>query len=138
MLRKLKAFLKDETASAALEYGLFAAGLAVVVVTAVKPVSLVPACPTCGIPMRFVTAIAEFGRHPELRIYVCKQCEKTAIEEWEPGKSVGGSRWGDAATATAIECGLRITRIVVVTIVVAKEMGNKLHTTFSSISTQLK
>jgi Flp pilus assembly pilin Flp len=91
MVRKLTEFLKDDSATVAIEYAFFAAGLTVVVITAVKPAKLSPACPTCGLPMHFVTAIAKFSLHPQLRTYKCRICEKTAMEEWEPGK--GGSTW---------------------------------------------
>jgi len=86
MVRKLRDFLKDETATTAIEYGLVAAGLAVVMITAVRPANPSPACPTCGLPMRLVTTIPQFSLHPELRIYKCRKCEKTAMEEWAPGK----------------------------------------------------
>jgi len=86
MVRKLRDFLKDETATTAIEYGLVAAGLAVVMITAVRPANPSPACPTCGLPMRLVTTIPQFSLHPELRTYKCRKCEKTAIEEWAPGK----------------------------------------------------
>jgi transposase-like protein len=86
MVRKLRDFLKDETATAAFEYGLVAAGLAVVMITAVRPANPSPACPTCGLPMRLVTTIPKFTLHPELRTYKCRKCEKTTIVEWEPGK----------------------------------------------------
>jgi hypothetical protein len=86
MVRKLRDFLKDETATTAIEYGLVAAGLAVVMVTAIRPANPSPACPTCGLPMRLVTRIPKFSLHPELRAHKFRKCEKTAMEEWEPGK----------------------------------------------------
>jgi hypothetical protein len=86
MVRKLRDFLKDETATTAIEYGLVAAGLAVVMITAVRPANPSPGCPTCGLPMRLVTTIPKFSFHPELRTYECRKCETTAMEEWEPGK----------------------------------------------------
>ncbi len=86
MVRKLRDFLKDETATTAIEYGLVAAGLAVVMMTAIRPANPSPACPTCGLPMRLVTRIPKFSLHPELRAHKCRKCEKTAMEEWEPGK----------------------------------------------------
>jgi pilus assembly protein Flp/PilA len=38
MASKLRAFLKDETAATAIEYGLIAAGIAVVIISVVKGV----------------------------------------------------------------------------------------------------
>ena len=92
MVRKLRDFLKDETATAAIEYGLVAAGLAVVMITAVRPANPSPACPTCGLPMRLVTTIPKFSLHPELRTYKCRKCEKTSMEEWAPGKHGSSSQ----------------------------------------------
>jgi Flp pilus assembly pilin Flp len=85
MVRKFRDFLKDESATAAIEYIILAASIAVAIITAVKPPSL--ACRTCGRPMRFVTATAKFGRHPELRTYECGQCKETVVEEWRPRES---------------------------------------------------
>jgi len=84
MVRILRDFLKDESAAAAIEYVILATGIAVVIITAVLPANSSRACRTCGRPMRFVTAIAKFGRHPELRTYECGQCKETSIEEWKP------------------------------------------------------
>ena len=81
MVRKFRHFLKDELASTAMDYALFAAGLAVVVITAVKPERILPLCPACGLPMRFVKTIAKFDLHPELRVYACTGCRKTNVEE---------------------------------------------------------
>ena len=36
MLKRIKAFLRDESGATAIEYGLIAAGIAVVIITAVK------------------------------------------------------------------------------------------------------
>ena len=36
MLRQIKAFLKDESAATAIEYALIAAGISIVIITAVK------------------------------------------------------------------------------------------------------
>jgi pilus assembly protein Flp/PilA len=44
----------------------------------------------------------------------------------------------DESGATAIEYGLIAARISVAIIAVVNNLGTKLHTTFSSISTQLK
>jgi len=93
MVRKLRDFLKDETATAAIEYGLVAAGLAVVMITAVRPANPLPACPTCGLPMRLVTTIPKFSLHPELRTYKCRKCEKTAMEEWAPKRGRSSQRF---------------------------------------------
>ena len=38
MRAKIKAFLKDETAATAIEYGLIAAGISIAIITAVKGV----------------------------------------------------------------------------------------------------
>ena len=86
MAQKLGDFLKDETATAAIEYGLVAAGLAVLLTTGVRPANSSPACPTCGLPMRFVATIPKFNLYPELRAYKCRKCEETALEEWGQGK----------------------------------------------------
>ena len=40
MRRKLIAFLKDESAATAIEYGLIAAGIAVAIITAVKGIGV--------------------------------------------------------------------------------------------------
>ncbi|MGO9958037.1 MAG: Flp family type IVb pilin, partial [Solirubrobacteraceae bacterium] len=58
MVRKFRDFLKDESAAAAIEYAVLAAGIAVAVVTAVKPANRSLACHTCGRSMCFVTAIS--------------------------------------------------------------------------------
>ena len=86
MAQKLGDFLKDETATAAIEYGLVAAGLAVLLITGVRPANSSPTCPTCGLPMRFVATIPKFSLNPELRAYKCRKCEETALEEWGQGK----------------------------------------------------
>ena len=36
MMQKVRAFLKDESAATAIEYGLIAAGIAIAIITAVK------------------------------------------------------------------------------------------------------
>jgi pilus assembly protein Flp/PilA len=46
--------------------------------------------------------------------------------------------WKDQSGATAIEYGLIAAGISVVIITVVNGIGTKLHTTFGSISTQLK
>jgi hypothetical protein len=58
----LRDFLKDETATTAIEYSLVAAGLAVVMMTAVRPANPSLACPTCGLPMLLVTRIPKFSQ----------------------------------------------------------------------------
>ena len=90
MARKLTHFLKDKSAAAAIEYILLACGIAVAIITAMKPANHLPACPICGRLMRRLTAIEKFGRHPELRAYECGHCKKTVMEEWRPQESVGG------------------------------------------------
>lgn len=87
MIRKFRDFLKDESAAAAIEYVILAAGVAVVVITGVKPGNYFRTCRACGHPMRFVTEIAKFGCHPELRTYDCGRCNETVVEEWTPRKS---------------------------------------------------
>ena len=103
MARQLRHFLKDKSAAAAIEYILLTCGIAVAIITAVKPADHLPACPTCGRLMRRVTAIAKFGRHPELRAYDCGHCNKTLLEEWIPQEGVGGHArlWGKWARTCA-------------------------------------
>ena len=64
MVRKFRDFLKDESASAAIDYIILVTGIALAIITAVKPANPSLACRACGRPMRFVTAIAKFGRLP--------------------------------------------------------------------------
>src|ERR1039457_4386648 len=87
MVRKFRDFLKDESATAAIEYIILAASIAVAIITAVKPANPSLACRACGRPMRFVTAIAKVDRHPELRTYECNRCKETVVEEWRPRES---------------------------------------------------
>jgi Flp/Fap pilin component len=103
MARKLTHFLKDESAAAAIEYVLLACGIAVAIITAVKPASYSRACPVCGRPMRQVTVIAKFGRHPELRAHECRHCQATVMEEWSPQESVSSHAhlWGRSARTCA-------------------------------------
>ena len=105
MARQLRRFLKDELAAAAIEYILLTCGIAVAIITAVKPADHLPGCPTCGRLMRRVTAIAKFGRHPELRAHECEHCNKTLLEEWIPQEGVGSRArlWGKWARTCADE-----------------------------------
>jgi len=89
MIRKLRDFLKDESAATAIEHVLLAASIAVAILKAVKPANYSPACPICGRPTRFVRAIAKFGPHPELWTYECKQCDEIVMEEREREESGG-------------------------------------------------
>jgi Flp pilus assembly pilin Flp len=104
LVRKFNDFLKDETTAAAVEYVALSAGIAVAVLTAMKPANFSPACRNCGRPLRFVRAISKFRLHPELRIYECGQCRETVLEEWRPLenaiKQLPNSRQG-ARTVTA-------------------------------------
>ena len=106
VVRKFNDFLKDESATAAIEYIALSAGIAVAIFTAVKPANLLPACHACGCRMRFVRAISKFRRHPELRIYECGQCMETAVEEWRPRENarrqMPNSRKGARTLATGL------------------------------------
>ena len=108
--RKFSDFLKDELAAAAIEYIALSAGIAVAVLTAVKPANLSPACRICGGPMRFVSAISKFRRHPELRIYECDQCRKTAVEEWRPRENAGRQLPNSRQGARTLAAGLMVLR----------------------------
>jgi Flp pilus assembly pilin Flp len=103
MAQEIRRFLKDESAAAAIEYILLTCGIAVAIITAVKPADHLPGCPTCGRLMRRVTAIAKFGRHPELRAHECGHCKKTLLEEWIRQEGVGGNArlWGKWARTCA-------------------------------------
>jgi Flp pilus assembly pilin Flp len=81
MAGKLKVFLSDDSASAAVEFCLIVSGVALMLIAAIKPVSVLPSCPGCGMPMRFKTTIGKFGFHPELRTYECRRCEMTELRE---------------------------------------------------------
>jgi predicted RNA-binding Zn-ribbon protein involved in translation (DUF1610 family) len=43
-----------------------------------------PACPSCGMRMRFCKAIPRVASLPELRTYNCKQCGVTVTEAEVP------------------------------------------------------
>ena len=88
LVRKLTAFLKDESAAATIEYITLSVGIAVAVFTAIKPAELSPSCQNCGRPLRFVRAVSKFRRHPELRFYECCQCRKAFVKQWTPPEEV--------------------------------------------------
>lgn len=104
LVRKFNVFLKDETTAATIEYLALSAGIAVAVLTAMKPANFSRACRNCGRPLHFVRAISKFRLHPELRIYECARCRETVVEEWRPLenaiKQLPNSRQG-ARTVTA-------------------------------------
>jgi Flp pilus assembly pilin Flp len=111
MVRKFRDFLKDESASAAIDYIILVTGIALAIITAVKPANPSLACRACGRPMRFVTAIAKFGRLPELRTYECGQCNKTMVEEWKPRESVRSRRMPNSRKgARTLAAGLMVLR----------------------------
>lgn len=110
LVRKFRDFLKDESAAAAIEYAVLAAGIAVAVITAVKPANRSLACHSCGRPMRFVTAISKFRRHPELRIYECRQCNGTVVEEWRPRENGGRQMPNSRQGARMLAAGLTVLR----------------------------
>jgi hypothetical protein len=110
MVRKFRDFLKDESAAAAIEYIIIAAGIAVVIITAVKPANHGRPCPTCGRPMRFATAIAEHGPHPELRTYECGPCKETVVEEWRPRESGRRTMPNSRQGARTLAAGLLVLR----------------------------
>jgi Flp pilus assembly pilin Flp len=110
MIRKFRAFLKDESAAATIEYIVLTAGIAVVIMTAMKPGSHLRTCRTCGRPMRFLAAIAKFGRHPELRTYDCERCDKTVVEEWTPRESGSRRRPNSRQGARTLARGLMVLR----------------------------
>jgi hypothetical protein len=110
MIRKFRDFLKDESAAAAIEYIILAAGVAVVIITGVKPANYYRTCCTCGRPMRFVTEIAKFGRHPELRTYDCGRCNETVVEEWTPRESGSRRRPNSRQGARTLAQGLMVLR----------------------------
>jgi Flp pilus assembly pilin Flp len=110
IVRKFRDFLNDESAAAAIEYIILGAGIAVAIMTAVKPANASLACHTCGRQMRFARTISQFRRHPELRIYKCVKCKETTVEEWRPrenrGKRIPNSRQG----ARTLAAGLAVLR----------------------------
>jgi Flp pilus assembly pilin Flp len=115
MVRKFRDFLRDESANAAIEYVILATGIAVAIITAVKPANPSLPCRACGRPMRFVTAIAKFDRLPELRTYECERCKKTVMEEWRPRengrRTMPNSRQGARTLAAGLmdlrkKCGI--------------------------------
>ncbi len=110
VVRKFSDFLIDESAAATIEYIALSAGIAVAVLTAVKPAKLSPACQTCGRPMRFATAISKFRRHPELRIYECDQCRDTVVEEWRPRENTGRQMPNSRQGARTLAAGLMVLR----------------------------
>jgi len=110
VVRKFSDFLIDESATATIEYIALSAGIAVAVLTAVKPAKLSPACRTCGRPMRLVRAISKFRRHPELRIYECGQCSETVVEEWRPGENAGRQLPNSRKGARTLATGLMVLR----------------------------
>jgi Flp pilus assembly pilin Flp len=110
LVRKFRDFLKDESAAATIEYIALSAGIAVAVLTAVKPAKLSPACQTCGRHMRFVRAISKFRRHPELRIYECDQCRETVVEEWRPRENAGRQLPNSREGARTLAAGLMVLR----------------------------
>jgi len=103
-------FLKDESAVAAIEYIALSAGIALAIITAVKPANLSPACRACGRRMRFARAISKFRRHPELRIYECDQCRETAVEEWRPRENAGRQMPNSREGARTVAAGLMVLR----------------------------
>src|SRR5580658_5515743 len=110
MVRKFRDFLKDESAAAAIEYVIIAAGIAVVIITAVKPANHARPCRTCGRPLRIATVIAEHGPHPELRIYECRPCKETVVEEWRPGESGRRAMPNSRQGARTLAAGLLVLR----------------------------
>jgi hypothetical protein len=110
MLRKFRDFLKDESAAAGIEYITIAAGIAVVIITAVKPANHARSCRTCGRPLRFATVIAEHDPHPELRIYECGPCKETVVEEWRPGESGRRTMPNSRQGARTLAAGLLVLR----------------------------
>ena len=110
VVRKLSVFLKDESAAATIEYIALSAGIAVAVLTAIKPATLSRACRTCGRPMRFVRAISKFRRHPELRIYECGQCRETAVEECRPRENAARQLPNSRQGARTLAAGLIVLR----------------------------
>jgi Flp pilus assembly pilin Flp len=110
MVRKFRDFLKDESATAAIEYIILAASIAVAIITAVKPANPSLACRACGRPMRFVTAIAKFDRHPELRTYECNRCKETVVEEWRPRESGRRAMPNSRQGARTVAEGLMVLR----------------------------
>ena len=106
IVRKFRDFLKDESAAAPIEYIILGAGIAVAIITAVKPANSSLTCHTCGSPMRFARAISQFRRHPELRIYKCVKCKETTVQEWRPRenqvKQMPNSRQGARTLATGL------------------------------------
>jgi hypothetical protein len=110
VVRKLSVFLKDESATATIEYIALSTGIVVAVFTAIKPATLSPACRTCGRPMRFVRAISKFRRHPELRIYECCQCRETAVEEWRPRENARRQLPNSRQGARTLAAGLIVVR----------------------------
>ncbi len=108
--RKFNDFLKDESASATLEYIALSAGIAVAIFTAIKPGELRPACHTCGHPMRLVKAISKFCRHPELRIYECGQCGETFVEEWRSRENAGRQLPNSRQGARTLAMGLTVLK----------------------------
>jgi hypothetical protein len=93
MGRRFRDFCTDESAVSSIEYALIAAGVAVVTLAAIKPARAPPRCPTCGLPMEFMTTITSFELHPELRVFGCKKCGKTELEEWPRPNLPGSFFW---------------------------------------------
>ena len=122
-VRKFRDFLEDESGAAAIEYIALSVGIAVAIITAVKPADVQPACHTCGRPMRFLRGISKFRRHPELRIYECDQCRETVVEEWRrpenTRRQLPNSRQGAKALAAGLtdlrqRWGIRIFDIAII------------------------
>jgi Flp pilus assembly pilin Flp len=110
MVQKFRNFLKDESATAPIEFVVLGAGIAVAIITALKPANASPACRTCGRPTRLVTAISKFRRHPELRFYECDQCRETAVEEWRPRENAGRQLPNSRQGARTLAAGLMVLR----------------------------
>ena len=106
IVRRFRDFLRDESAAAPLDSIILGAGIAVAIITAVKPANSSLTCHTCGNPMRFARAISRFRRHPELRIYECVKCKETTVEEWRPrenrAKRIPNSRQGARTLAAGL------------------------------------
>jgi Flp pilus assembly pilin Flp len=110
VVRKFNVFLKDETTAATIEYLALSAGIAVAVLTAMKPANFSSACRNCGHPLHFVRAISKFRRHPELRIYECGQCRKTVVEEWRPLEDAIKQLPNSRQAARTVTAGLMVLR----------------------------
>ena len=110
LVRKLTAFLKDESAAATIEYIALSAGIAVAVFTAIKPANLSPSCHNCGRHLRFVRAVSKFRRHPELRFYECCQCRETFVDERTPREQAERRLPNSSHGARTLAAGLMVLR----------------------------